>query len=238
MYGKRYSVARTVRAKGKEYEVNPLERDEVEAILAVAPPDFANLIKFAIWTGLRPSEYVALDWKDIDFAKGIIRVRRAMTDDARAKGKAKGEFKGEGEAETTKTLSGRRDVQILAPAREALQAQKKRNPDMSGPVFINPYTGRRWNIKNNIYRNWTKALERASVAYRNPYQTRHTYGSMMISTGENPSWVSRQMGHCDMTVTLKSYARWMPVDTESIGARAIAAFSPSSRKLASVRNAG
>ncbi|TDN69255.1 antirestriction protein [Paraburkholderia sp. BL10I2N1] len=70
------------------------------------------------------------------------------------------------------------------------------------------------------------------------YQTRHTYGSMMISTGENPSWVSRQMGHCDTTVTLKSYARWMPVDTESIGARAIAAFAPSSRKLASVRNAG
>jgi len=56
---------------------------------------------------------------------------------------------------------------------------------------------------------WMPLLKRAGVRYRNPYQIRHTYASMMISQGENIMWLSKQMGHADAEVTLKKYARWI-----------------------------
>jgi integrase len=61
------------------------------------------------WTGLRTSEVIALRWDDVDWQRMTIRVRRAITRAAR------------GIAEDTKTIAGRRDVKLLAPA---LQAQK------------------------------------------------------------------------------------------------------------------
>jgi integrase len=40
-------------------------------------------------------------------------------------------------------------------------------------------------------------LKKANIDYRNPYQTRHTYASQMLSRGENPMWVAHQLGHKD-----------------------------------------
>ncbi|MDF5919893.1 hypothetical protein P4133_10895 [Pseudomonas aeruginosa] len=54
------------------------------------------------------------------------------------------------------------------------------------------------------------ALKKAGVRYRRPYQTRHTYASMMLSAGEHPMWVAQQMGHSDWTAIARIYGRWMP----------------------------
>ncbi|GAM51692.1 hypothetical protein [Mycoavidus cysteinexigens] len=40
-------------------------------------------------------------------------------------------------------------------------------------------------------------MRRSGVRYRHLYQTRHTYASMMLSAGEHPMWVTKQMGHLD-----------------------------------------
>ena len=36
------------------------------------------LFKVALWTGMRPEEYLGLQWKDVDFSEGTITVLRAM----------------------------------------------------------------------------------------------------------------------------------------------------------------
>jgi len=59
-------------------------------------------------------------------------------------------------------------------------------------------------------RVWIPALKEAGVRYRNPYQTRHTYASMLLSASENPAWISKQMGHTNMTMFLQRYGRYMP----------------------------
>jgi integrase len=51
---------------------------------------------------------------------------------------------------------------------------------------------------------------RAGVRYRNPYQTRHTCASTLLSAGENPMWVAQQMGHADWAMIRKVYGRWIP----------------------------
>jgi len=39
---------------------------------------------------------------------------------------------------------------------------------------------------------------------------RHTYASLALAAGADIYWVSRQMGHKDIRVTLKHYVRFQP----------------------------
>jgi integrase len=49
---------------------------------------------------------------------------------------------------------------------------------------------------------------------------RHTYASMMLSAGENPAWIARQMGHADWGMIRRTYARWMPDVEPNAGEKA------------------
>lgn len=59
---------------------------------------------------------------------------------------------------------------------------------------------------------------------RYPYQTRHTYASMMLSAGENPMWVAQQMGHSDWAMIRRVYGRWMPDENDLSGGAAVSKF--------------
>lgn len=167
-----------------------------------------NLIQFAFWTGMRTSEMVALDWGDIDFVRGVVVVSRAITQPAKT-------------AEVPKTEAGRREVKLLAGALEALQAQKQHTWLAGADIFQNTQTGKRWAGDQPIRKTlWTWALKRGGVRYRYPYQTRHSYASMMLSAGEHPMWVAKQMGHADWTMIARTYGKWMPDADKLAGTRA------------------
>lgn len=48
-----------------------------------------------------------------------------------------------------------------------------------------------------ILKHWQSVLRKAGVRYRNFYQRRHTYASLLLSAGENPMWMASQTGHAD-----------------------------------------
>lgn len=202
------------RAEGpkEDDDIDPFDRDEQAAILVALEGQGRNLVQFAFWTGLRTSELVALDWGDIDLLRGVVRVTRAQTQKA-------------DEPEGTKTSAGRREVKLLQGAVEALTAQKAHTYLVGAEVFQNPQTLARWAGDQPIRKTlWQYALKRAGVRYRYPYQTRHTYASMMLSSGEHPMWVARQMGHKDWSMIIRRYGRWMPDADSQAGSRAEAVF--------------
>lgn len=90
-------------------EVDPLDPEEVTALLAVCPAWWRPYFTVACWTGARPNELAALRWGDIDSGRGIVRIRAG-----RYRGK-------EG---PPKTASSVRDLDLLPPVVEALKAQK------------------------------------------------------------------------------------------------------------------
>lgn len=195
-----------------EDEVDPFTAEEQAAILMSLDGQARNLVQFAFWTGMRTSELVALDWADVDFLRGTVRVSKAQTQASR-------------EAEVPKTAAGRRDVKLLPHAIEALEAQKQHTYLKGVEIFQNPRTGARWAGDQPIRKTmWTPALKRAGVRYRFPYQTRHTYASMMLSAGEHPMWVAAQMGHADWTMIARVYGRWMPEADPDAGVKAQAKF--------------
>ena len=175
-------------------EPEPFTPDEIARILAELHGQERNLIQFAFWSGLRTSELIALRWQDVDFAKQCIHVRVAKV---------------RGINKPTKTRAGMRQVTLQPEALAALLDQKKLN-GAADIVFHNPRTQQPWNDDQAIRKVvWTPALQRANVKYRTPYQTRHTFASMLLSRGENPLWVANQMGHKDWGMIRKTYGRWI-----------------------------
>jgi integrase len=199
-------------------EPDPFELSEIITILDALPEQGRNLFQFAFWSGLRTGELIALEWGDMDWEKGVIVVRRNSVRKV---------VKG------PKSKAGNREVLILPPAMEALQAQKPFSFLMDGAVFHNPKTMQPWETDAQIRRTcWQHALKKSGVRYRTPYQTRHTYASMLLTAGEDPTWIAKQMGHKDWGVIRTRYARWIPGQNPTAGRKAANLFKTISKVTA------
>lgn len=206
---------RDKRARGRQDKIDPFSDEERQAILKALTGQGRNLIEFAFWTGLRTSELCALDWPDIDWVQGYAYITKSLT-------------QASSEPEEPKTEAGERRVKLLPPALAALTAQKAHTYLAGKEVFQNPRTAERWVGDQPIRKTlWIHALKRAGVRYRNPYQTRHTFASMMLMAGENVMWVAEQMGHTDWTFTARTYSRFIPDDAPDAGRKAAERWSAS-----------
>ncbi|OGT31263.1 MAG: hypothetical protein A3E87_10140 [Gammaproteobacteria bacterium RIFCSPHIGHO2_12_FULL_35_23] len=191
----RIKISRLQRTSSK-YVVSPFNSNEIQKLLSVAEGQIKNIFQFAFFTGLRTSELIGLRWEDIDFSQGIIHVRRAVVG-----GKEKG----------TKTKSSAREITLLPSVLAALEAQKDCTLWFNDRIFYNPSLNKPWKSSEQLRRcAWLPLFQKTDVSYRNLYQTRHTFASMMASGGECLAWVSQQMGHETTHTTSRYYVRWVP----------------------------
>ena len=51
---------------------------------------------------------------------------------------------------------------------------------------------------------------KADLHTRGPHQMRHTFASQLLQEGAPITYVSRQLGHMDPSITLRVYAHWLP----------------------------
>lgn len=196
----------------RESDIDPFNKDEQAAILSAFSGQHKNFFQFAFWSGLRTSELIALEWGDIDWIRKTVKVQRAKTQAA-------------SEPETTKTTSGMREVKLLPPALLALREQKSYTFLEGKIIFHDDRTGKPWDGDQSIRKLWTRVLHKAGVRYRRPYQTRHTYASMMLSSGESLAWVSNQIGHASVIMTASVYATFIPDSLPDAGNKAVSIFS-------------
>lgn len=134
-------------------------------------------------------------WEDVDIEKGVIHVRRACV---------------RGRIKEAKTSSGWRSVPLSKSAKIAIKSQLYFKTNSDGYVFFDPKYNARWASDQIIRKRvWMKAISNSGVEYRNPYQTRHTYASRLLSNGENPLKVAQYMGHSDWGMIRKIYGRWI-----------------------------
>lgn len=188
-------------------EPDPLSPTEIAAVLNNCDGQIRNFWQFAFSTGLRTGEQIALQWGDVDWLHSTVRVRRAIV---------RGQERG-----GTKTESGVRDVKLLPMALAALQAQKQHTFMAGEWIFHNPRHGAHWTGPKALSKGpWAVVLRKAKVRYRNLYQTRHSYASMLLTAGEDPMWVAQQMGHKDWGMLRKIYGRWIPSMRPDAGQKA------------------
>lgn len=179
----------------KNTEPQPFTIKERDDILNACEGQIRNLFQFAFWTGLRTGELIALKWEDVSIKKKQAYIRNTRNR--------------HGEKDTPKTDSSIRNIELLPPAISALEVQKKFTKE--GHIFLNPRTNRPWKHDGPLRKTaWKPALIKAGVKYRKPYNTRHTFASIMLSSNVNPTWIAKQLGHKDWGMIRKVYGRWIP----------------------------
>ena len=57
-------------------------------------------------------------------------------------------------------------------------------------------------------------MKMLDIPYRTFEQTRHSYASILLADGERPHYISKQMGHANLYVTLSRYAKFIPSEDD------------------------
>lgn len=195
------------RAKWQKEPPDPFTVAEVEAIvadmLAHYPEPVGNFVEAWAFTGLRPSEVVAVQWPQVDLASGYVRVQGAIVRGV--------------EKDTTKTAVTR-DVMLNARAAAAYQRQRKHTQVAGGYVWLDPRYGEPW-LEERAFRRsyWTPTLKRLGIRYRSQRNLRHTYATMLLMSpaGRKPAFCAGQMGH-SIEMFLRVYAKWIKTDQDQL----------------------
>lgn len=187
----------------------PLTRDEVRAVLAVAhgAPNGAR------WTvglalGLRQSEVLALQWRDVDLAVGQLRVSRGLHRVA-----------GQGLVyEEPKTPRSRRTLVLPKQLTEELvghRDQQQRRARLDGRVwspqdlvFAHP-TGAPLDRRAD-HRAWVALLAKAGVRRVRLHDARHTAATLLLEQGVPTRVVSELLGHSQTRITSDTYQHVLP----------------------------
>ncbi len=184
-------------------EVNPFTEKELQKIIRNTNGYMMNFIQFMVATGMRPGEIIALKWTDIDFEGKKINVERTRIRSA---------IRGEIQNGEVKTASSERVVDLLILAEEALIRQKELTSKYEY-IFINQ-SKRPFYSHDIIGLNFRKILKKSEIKERPIYNLRHTFASQLISKGADITWVSKMLGHKDITITLKVYTKFIKEDDD------------------------
>ena len=175
---------------------------------AVAATRHAALFQFAVTAGMRPEEYLGLQWKDVDFKAGAAIVQRVVV--YRQKG-------GGWQFTEPKTSRSRRTIPLPVSIVRALHEHKRQQNEhrlLLGPEWHNhdlvfcSDLGTPLNLQNLTQRHFKPALRQAGLdeAIR-LYDLRHNCATLLLQAGENPKVVSERLGHASITLTLDVYSQ-------------------------------
>lgn len=177
---------------------DPFTKDEMEILLAWFKKHNRYhylYYEVAFWTGMRPCEMLALNWTDLDHQ--YIHVYKSRLDGV--------------EKPTTKTNKAR---YVILNSRSKLAFKRLYN--ITGKqqyVFTVPNSSRPYYANVPFRDSFRQALKYTGIRNRPAYNTRHTYATMLLMSGVNPTLVANQLGH-SLQILLSNYARWLQSDKD------------------------
>lgn len=145
--------------------------------------------------GLRLGEALGLRWADVNFGKdGTDPARSLEIRQARARGRHEG---------TTKSGRGR-TVALSRRLRTALLERYMAAGRPAATARVLPDA----DAANYRKRHFAPACAHAKLGARRPKDLRDTFASQLLTCGVSLGYVSKQLGHSNVSVTANHYARW------------------------------
>lgn len=148
-----------------------LTPEEAELVIAECPPHLKAPVLLSLLTGLRRSNVIGLDWKQVKMKARVVLVRIK-----------------------SKKLGGKPHEVPLSEAAFLLLANL--GPRDEGPVFL--YNGRPF---KQPHKAWKRALKRAGIPEARWHDMRHTFGSWAIQMGIPLDKVQDALGHSEIATT-------------------------------------
>jgi integrase len=205
------NVAKLVQLpKQTKKEMDVLTEDECGLFLdALKGERLETMFSLALATGLRPEEYLALQWKDVDFDKQTASVRRAVI----RLPKSKWYFS------EPKTKSSRRTLPLPVTLVKELRTHRRKqneerlklgaawqNHDLVFPSEVGtPST------HSNITQVYKRVLKNAELRTSlRLYDLRHSHATLLLKAGVHAKVVSERLGHSTIALTLDVYSHVLP----------------------------
>ena len=186
-------------------EIKALSVEECKRFLEAArQTDWYALFALALTTGMRPSEYAALRWGDVDWARGTASVSRTI------------QLTKEGwRFDDTKRERSRRLVKLQSFVLDALKAIRSDN-NLS-LIFCKPdgLPIRQSLVKKRFHR----VLDAAGLPRIRLYDLRHTAATLGFAAGVSVKAISKQLGHASTAFTLDRYSHVLPSIQDEAAAR-------------------
>jgi integrase len=170
---------------------------EVQTLLAHLRFRERTLVLLAATTGLRRSELFALKWKDVDFQAKQINVTRSIVQNVIG---------------VCKTESSQKPVPAHDDLIETLRQWHCQTPYQSSEnwMFVSPVNQGRWPYwAEEIMRHHIRPVARQlGITKRIGWHTfRHTYSTLLRSTGAELKIMQELLRHSTIRVTLDTYTQ-------------------------------
>lgn len=196
--------------KMEKAEMKYFTPEEVKTFLQTAKTDKLYALLFlAIETGMRPEEYLGLQWKDVDLDEGVLTVRRAIKIQ-----------KGGGFYFTEpKTKKSRRSIPLSSSLITALKAHRRsqleakmkiRDSYQDNDLTFATEIGTPLLIGNLRSRHFEKIRVEANLPKIRLYDLRHTNATMLLASGVSAKVVAERLGHSSVVLTLDTYSHVLP----------------------------
>ncbi|MDO6710351.1 tyrosine-type recombinase/integrase [Aliiglaciecola sp. 2_MG-2023] len=178
--------------KVRKKTVLPFSLDEVEKIINGVASEFKDYFIVRFFTGLRTGELHALRWENIKLLERQIIINESIVD---------------GVVGRTKSQSSDRVIHMTDIIHAALNRIAEKN---NNHAYVFHRKGKPLTQSFITQSIWYPLLERLNLTRRRPYNTRHTAATLWLSSGENPEWISRQLGHKNTQILFETYSRYVP----------------------------
>lgn len=169
----------------------------------------------AMFTGCRRGELIALEWSDLDFAKGSVSITKSAC-----------RIKGQTITKATKTKGSERMIAVpaavMALARQWRTEQKRYRLSIGSQWCGDDYVFIQWNGSQMSVGTPYQAFHRIINSYNMQQEReerklpliplhglRHTAATLLISQGVDIRTVSGRLGHSDTSTTLNIYAEYL-----------------------------
>lgn len=187
-------------------EISILDELEIKRLLTLLdnePMQYKVMVKLLIYSGMRRGELLGLEWKDIDFDTGLIRIVRTS------------QYIGNKTIITKepKTSSGRRKFMLNQSAcdmlREYKQWQEEKRRELGDEWIDTDRLFTQWNGKpifpDTISGWFSDFVKKNKLPKVTLHSLRHSNISILISEGVDIATVSKRAGHSSVAVTLSIY---------------------------------
>jgi integrase len=169
-------------------------------IKAITGHPYEALFALAMTTGMRPSEYLALTWNDVDLSRGTVSVSHTLEWQ-----------KGGWEFADTKRSRSRRVVKLQGWVIALLRDRMSREGGGCGDDLVfrakrgGPIRGSHF-----VRRYFKPLLKAAQLPNIRLYDLRHTAATISLAAGVSPKIISEQLGHASVAFTLDVYSHVLP----------------------------
>src|SRR5207249_786229 len=150
-------------------ERRSLDTEETKRLLAATDKKFRSLVAVGLFGGLRISEALGLTWEDVDFERGVIRVRRQI---ARDGSRARIELK---------TQRSRRDVVLVPELGHMLKEHRMATKHKAPTELVFAMPDRRARCQHSTAAVIQRAAKKARLEGVTYHTLRHAFASMLIT---------------------------------------------------------